>query len=375
MMTDPTPPPLPSQASSFARVALLVYVLLIVYASWYPFSGWHSIGLSPFAYLSAPLPHYWTMFDVLVNIAGYVPLGIFSVFALYPTLRRTPAVIGTILFGALLSGTMEAVQTFLPTRVSSILDLFTNIGGTGIGALAGIMLTHTFLEESRFLQMRRRWFLHRASRGLIVLALWPIAQIYPQSYLFGHGQLTPILSDWLSTWLSMSIDLGALIRRGAELTIEQYWLAEAIISACGLCGALLTLLCITRKSAPSVRLVLVLIGATIAVKALATALLYAPENAFVWLTPGAQGGLLFGIAMSTSLAFAPPVVQRRAAFVMLGISLLAVNAIPENPYFTATLQAWVQGKFLRFNGAAQFLSLLWPFLAIWFLLHPVHRQK
>lgn len=32
-------PPGASTGSAFARVSLLVYALLIVYASWYPFSG------------------------------------------------------------------------------------------------------------------------------------------------------------------------------------------------------------------------------------------------------------------------------------------------------------------------------------------------
>lgn len=38
-------------ASSFARVSLLIYLLLIIYASWYPFAGWRDLGLTPFAYL------------------------------------------------------------------------------------------------------------------------------------------------------------------------------------------------------------------------------------------------------------------------------------------------------------------------------------
>ena len=93
------------------------------------------------------------------------------------------------------------------------------------------------------------------------------------------------------------------------------------------------------------------------------------------MTPGAQGGLLFGSAMLFGLAFAPPIAQRRVAVTMLLISLMVANVVPANPYFAATLQAWVQGKFLNFNGAAQFLSLFWPFFALWFLLHPVHRKE
>jgi hypothetical protein len=59
--------------------------------------------------------------------------------------------------------------------------------------------------------------------------------------------------------------------------------------------------------------------------------------------------------------------------VTLVLSLIVVNTIPSNPYFISTLQSWQQGKFLNFNGAAQFLGMAWPFLALWFLLLPSHR--
>jgi hypothetical protein len=74
--------------------------------------------------------------------------------------------------------------------------------------------------------------------------------------------------------------------------------------------------------------------------------------------------------MLTGLVFAPQRAQRMVAALMLLIGLIAVNAAPSNPYFIATLQTWVQGKFLNFNGAAQFLSLLWPFAALWLVAAP-----
>lgn len=360
-------------ASAFARIGLLAYALLIVYASWYPFTGWHSIGLSATAYLWAPLPHYWTLFDLATNVAGYVPFGILMVFALYPRVRHGWAVALTIACGVLLSGAMEAVQTFLPNRVPSNLDLLTNAAGVCIGAVTGILTTRTFLEQSRFLMLSRRWLSPHASRGLVLLGLWPLAQIYPQGYLFGHGQIAPILSDWLSAWLATPLDLSAALRHDVELSIGQYWLSETIITTCGLSGALLIFLSLLRDSAPRISLTLALLAAAVTLKALASALQFAPENAFAWLTPGAEGGLVLGAIMLAGLAFAPPTAQRRTAALMLVIGLLAVNAAPSNPYFIATLQTWVQGKFLNFNGAAQFLSLLWPFAALWFLLAPARH--
>jgi hypothetical protein len=290
-------------------------------------------------------------------------------------MRGVPAVLLALACGTLLSGLMEAGQTYLPSRVSSNLDLIPNALGTFAGAVAGGLLSRMFLEQSRLLRLRQNLFLHDAGQGLIVLALWPLAQIYPQGYLFGLGQIMPILSDWLSDWLSVPLDLAAILRNGAEITVQQYWLSETIITACGLTGAVLTMLCLVRKQAPKAWLAALAVAVALTVKTLANALLFTPENAFAWLTPGAQGGLMVGAIMLSGLAFARPVVQRRLAAFSLITSVVIVNLVPANPYFLVTLQAWLQGKFLNFNGAAQFLSLLWPFFALWFLLHPMHRVK
>jgi VanZ family protein len=371
-MTEPEFQPT-ARASPIARAALLTYLLLIVYASWYPFSGWHSTGLSPLAFLNLTPPRYWTRFDVLVNIVGYAPFGALLVLAMYPRVRGGWAVLLATLGGMLVSGAMEAVQSYLPSRVPSNLDFLTNTLGCLAGASLGALWSRSLLDRSRLYRLRRRWFAPHASQGLVLLALWPLAQIYPQGYLFGHGQVLPIISEWLSDWLDTNIDLVALLRPGPGLTVEQYWLSETIITACGMSGALLTLLCLLRRSAPRYPLMLAMLGAALLVKTLASSLLFTPENAFVWITPGAQGGFLIGLIMLSGLAFAPQVAQRRLAVVTLVLSLIVVNTIPENPYFVSTLQGWVQGKFLNFNGAAQFLSLLWPFFALWFLLLPSHK--
>ena len=363
-----------ARSSPVSRAALLAYQLLIIYASWFPFTGWRNSGLSPLSFLTLTVPQYWTGFDVMVNIVGYIPLGMLIVPALYPRVRGVWAVLLTALLGMLISGTMEAVQTYLPSRVSSNLDFVTNSLGCLVGAFIGALGARSYLNQSRMYQLRQSWFAPHASQGLVLLALWPLAQIYPQGYLFGHGQVLPIFSDWLSRWLGTTVDLVAMLRPGAaNMSVEQYWLSETIITACGMTGAVLTLLCTLRPAAPRTLLVLCLIGTALLMKTLASSLLFTPDNALVWITPGAQGGFLIGLIMLAGLAFAPHVAQRRLAVVTLVLSLVVVNTIPVNPYFVSTLQGWVQGKFLNFNGAAQFLSLAWPFLAFWFLLLPSHK--
>jgi VanZ family protein len=361
------------QGSPVARAALLAYLLLIVYASWFPFTGWRSNGLSPFAFVNLQPQRYWTGFDVMVNIVGYMPLGVLLVLSLYPLVRGMWAVLAAAVGGVLVSGIMEVVQNYLPSRVPSNLDLFTNAGGCLAGALLGAYFSSMLLDHSRLYMMRRRWFAAHASQGLVLVALWPLAQIYPQNYLFGNGQILPVLSEWLSDWLSTDIDLVTLLRGDGSMSVEQYWLSETIITACGMSGAALTLLCLMRRGAPRMSLMLVLLAAGLVFKTLASSLFFAPDNALVWVTPGAEGGFLIGLIMLAGLAFAPQVAQRRLAVVSIVLALIVVNTIPANPYFVSTIQAWQQGKFLNFNGAAQFLCLAWPFLALWFLLLPSHR--
>jgi len=372
----PAPAPMPRErkGSPLARATLLAYTVLIVYASWFPFSGWQNQGLSPLLFLEwTSLPRYWTGFDAGINVIGYIPFGMLLVYAMRPRVTGFWAFLLAGLGGMLVSGTMEAVQTYLPTRVSSNLDFYTNSAGSLIGALIGTLSARKLMDTGAVYALRQRWFAQHASQGLVLVALWPFTQIYPQGFLFGLGQLLPILSEWLSELLDMEIDLASMVRPDVTLTVEQYWLSETIVTACGMAGAALTLLCILRKPAPRAPLVALLVAAAVLVKSLSTALQLGPDAAFAWITPGAQGGFLIGVIMLGGLIFAPQVAQRRLAVATLLLSLLIVNTTPTNPYFSATLQTWAQGKFLNFYGAAQFLSLAWPLAALWYLCLPSHK--
>ena len=363
------------RSSPFARVSLLAYLCLILYASWYPFSGWRANNLSALPDVIRQWPRYWTLFDASTNVIGYIPFGMLIVFALYPRVNRWWAALLAVLLGALVSATAELVQYFIPSRVTSLLDFLTNASGALIGALLGALLTPLILEKGRLQLLRKQWTLHEPSRELLILGLWPMAQLYPQAYLFGLGQIFPIISQHLSDWFDMDIDLSSLLLQGLELNAEEYLLSETLITACGCTGAILLCLSLLNRHAPkfilsSLLLLLALIG-----KSLACALLFRPEYAFAWMTPGARGGLLISLIMLYGFSFAPLHVQRRLAVLSLSIALLVLNLVPANPYFAATMQTWVQGKFLNFNGAAQFLSLLWPFLALWVLLRKPRNDK
>ena len=361
------------KASASVRVALVFYAVLVVYASCFPFSGWHDNGLLPWSYLSEQMPHYWTGFDLAVNVIGYVPLGALAVLAMYPRLRGAQAVATASVAGIALAMLLEAVQSYLPSRVPSNLDLMTNGSGMLLGALVGEAMRSPVLEQSRLRELRRAWFSEQASLGLIVVSMWPLAQIFPQPYLFGHGQLLGTVSRWMSDWLEAPIDLSQWLWSELGSGIEHYFPAEVIVTACGMTGAVLSLLCQTRRHAPKTMLAIMLLMAALGIKTLAHALLFDPDDALGWLTPSAASGLLIGVVMLAGLSFAPPLAQRRAAIFALALGLAVMNIMPANPYFMSTLQEWVQGRFLNFNGAAHFLSLTWPLFALWFLTHSSHR--
>ena len=90
---------------------------------------------------------YWV--DVGVNIFGFVPLGFFfrAYFSAVRKIKRPTW--RTIAFGFAISLTIEALQSFLPTRNSGMTDLMTNTFGTALGAiLCAWSMKHNWLTRA-----------------------------------------------------------------------------------------------------------------------------------------------------------------------------------------------------------------------------------
>jgi VanZ family protein len=343
------------RASPMARAACLVYAMLLLYSGLAPWSGWRDLGINAFAYLLAPLPRYITTFDVVVNVIAYMPLGALIVLALYPRLRGITAAAVAATSGLLLSGAIEAGQTFLPSRISSNVDLLTNAVGALAGGLVAAPYAAMLIDRGRLVEWRRRWFEHDTAAVLIALALWPAAQIYPEPMLFGNGDLRgnlePLVQALGGRWWQFQAE---------QFGPAEYVLAEAFVVAAALLAAGLALCSVLRSKSPRYRLLALMVVASLVAKSIANAVQFGPERTLAWLTPGAFGGMALGVLSLAAATGGTRTWQARLAWLALVALLLAINTIPDNPYHLAQLQEWRQGRLLNFNELAGWISTLWP---------------
>ena len=346
------------------------YAALIAYASLYPFVPWRMPGVSPLAFLALPWPRYWTWFDLIANLLGYIPLGALIFGALVRGGGRTRKSLALALAaGTMLSLSMEFLQNFLPHRVASNVDLGLNALGTLIGAALGAWV-HLRGGVERWQVARDRWFIGHSAGGLALLLLWPVGMLFPLPVPLGQGQvlarlqegIATLLADtsvapWVAGWADAEVDRSALSPGG-----------EFALIALGLLGPCLVAFSITRAGWR--RLVLVLGAAALGVLAtsLSTALNFGPQHLMAWRTPQALAALAFAVLLASLLSAVP----RRAA---AGFGLMALTALvtvvaqaPSDPFFAQSLQGWEQGRFIRFYGVARWVGWLWPYAAIVYLL-------
>ncbi|KVO58008.1 VanZ family protein [Burkholderia stagnalis] len=367
------------RASTLARQACAAYAVLIVYASLYPFDGWLALGIGPFDYLFAPMQRYVTAFDVVTNVLGYLPFGALAVLALHPRWRGVGATLIAAALGALLSASMEALQTYLPTRIASNLDLAANALGALLGAALVAPATGALLERGVLRRLRFAWFEADSATPLLLAALWPFAILFPSPFLFGIGDWPAALweradvsmQDALLAWLPAAWQVTDWPQRVDGWLSDSAW--EAVLGGLMLFPALAVASLAMRPRAPRVRLLIAFVVATLALKSAATYMQSATGLVVVWATPGARLGIELGFAAALVALYVPGAWRAALAAAALCAGVALVNLLPVNPFFDYTLSGWRQGRYVHFNSIARWLAWIWPYAALIWLGQRVER--
>jgi VanZ family protein len=358
--------------SVIARYSAALIVLLVVYASLYPFSGWRDQGASPLAFVTAPWPRYWTGADVALNMLGYIPVGALLVAAQWPTHRGIKAFVTVALLACGLSLFMETLQSFLPERVPSNADWALNTLGAALGAAAALLVLPRLPAANALYALRQRWFTADASFGLWLLVLWPLALLTPQPVLLGTGDALASLASWASGQMQGSTVFSSIAVwlagwQPAGLTEPQ---EQAVPLVAMLCTGLCLLSLVSPHAGKRVRMGMV---ATAAVTAcLATALSYAmsygPLHAWEWLRWQSFIPLGIGVCICLALVKLPKRWCVALALLCTLVMLSLVNQARDDLYFAITLKSWQQGRFIRLHGLAQWVAMLWPWVLGVYLL-------
>ena len=307
--------------SSAIPLALL-YTGLIVYASLYPFEGWRPprAGITDFLWLA--WPRWWTSFDLVSNLLGYLPLGLLLfVAALRSGWRVRLAWPAACAAGLLLSLAMESLQNFLPQRVPSNLDAALNLAGAAAGAGLGA-LAQARGGVARWQTVRDRWFARRSAAGLALLVLWPVGLLFPLPLPLAVGQVIPRVRDGVLTALD-GTPAEAWVARWLENGAGAPGLAPAgdfLVVVLGLLGPCLVAFSV---SLPGWRRLVLCVGAMllgVATTTLSTALNFAPQHAMAWATPEAVNAIVLAALLSLALVWLP----RRAA---AALGLMALTAL------------------------------------------------
>lgn len=175
----PRRPAPPTCASSGLKWLGFFYVLLIIYGSLFPLTGWQTppFWSNP---ITSPWPAHDSRADILVNLLAYLPLGLL-LSLIWRRAGKMTGLMVALAAGFALSFCMEFLQEALPSRVSSAQDVFNNTLGTLVGAVLALGLSPDSFTGRRLLNWRERRFAPGTlpNLALVVLLLWMATELAP----------------------------------------------------------------------------------------------------------------------------------------------------------------------------------------------------
>jgi VanZ family protein len=332
----------------------LGYTLFIMYGSLSPFDGWREPGFNFLDVLGTPFRFTYTAFDAVINLLSYLPLGLLFGLTARAGFGTKMSVMLGLGAGVLLSASMEYLQMYLPTRVSSNMDILTNSTGALLGALLAVSITSWTGLFSRITRWRNNFFYHGKEMdfGLALLALWMFGQINPSLPMLGNVFISGVASQPFVTpprapfngWESSVVTLNLLM----------------------LGTLILTLLRIPRHIVMSL---LVILSTVALAKFITAALLLKSWALLLWINSEAVFGMMLGILLLFAALWLPLSVVIGFGAAASLCDFVMVNFVFGNnsPSAAMSIYHWHYGHLLNYNGLAQTITLIFPLLLLFHL--------
>jgi VanZ family protein len=327
------------------RGSLVVWALLIAYASLYPF-----LPLRPpsaeivSTFLSRP--RYLTGADIAFNVLAYVPLGTFATLFFRQAHPTGNAIARSVLLAFVLSAALETVQLFVAGRVAQVYDVAANVTGAVLGSLVFLDPVHAMATRPLG-AVRERWIIAGpwGDWGLVITMLWLIAQVNPALPFFGAGNI------------------------GGD-GIDQLQVVQWSAVAMSICGFALFLSTLMRDGQGSLRVTLVLLSLALWLKFAAASVLLQPHFAEEWLTTGRIAGLAVGLLLFIPLRRLDTLGRIYLALILVLAGALFSKIFGEYSGLEEFLRLfrWPHGQLASFATLTRYLHELWPFAAVVFLV-------
>jgi len=192
-------------------IILAAYALLLLIGSTYPFFEWQLLEFSEWFASFESETRYVPRSDFILNILIYIPLGLLISILLRTRVEGSLLLVYSSLIAAGFALGMELIQSFIPSRAHSFIDLLMN----SIGSFAGALIHHVTKKHStlgkKLRSLRYSWFMkgRYAELGMVIIALWALSEISP---------LAPALK------VSMLLNDFALFTQGLLDVSQWQWL-------------------------------------------------------------------------------------------------------------------------------------------------------
>ena len=340
------------KSPAFASPAMLavVYALLIVFGSLYPFSGWRIPAAGMLEYLTAPWPKYITRSDIATNILAYLPLGALVAVVLGHRYRLAAILFFPVLTGATLSLLMETLQGFLSSRIASNLDILTNSSGALAGAVLAALVAGQRANNGGLARLRAHWLTPGGgtNTGIAVFVLGVLAQPFP---------LAPVLDPPI---------LFPSFFNGYGLP-DAPWFNFDLALLYGLNLVSLGALAVFLKQ-PARNILLLLLGMLVLALLLkfAVALLFIKNAVLIKpVTFEALIGLLGGMLILALLPRRQPLARLYSAALAIAATFFAMRLGLAEQALPLRVIGWAQ--LFNIAGFIYMLSLAWPFMALAYL--------